>query len=307
MKIYNSMVELIGKTPMLELNKISEKEQLYGRVIVKLEYFNPAGSIKDRAALSMIIDAEEKGKLQVGDTIVEPTSGNTGIGLASIAAARGYKTVFTMPETMSVERRLLLKGYGAEIVLTEGKLGMNGAIAKAQELAEEKKMILLGQFVNMANPKAHYDTTGPEIWEDTEGQVDMVVAGVGTGGTITGIGRYLKEMNEEIQVVAVEPVASPVLSGGQAGPHGLMGIGAGFIPEILDTSIYNSVVQVSNEQAYGAARKLAYEEGVLVGITSGAALHTAIELAKKEENKGKIIVAILPDTGERYLSTPLFE
>lgn len=301
------MTELIGRTPLLEVNRIKDMEGMCGRVVVKLEYFNPAGSVKDRAALSMIEDAELKGVLKVGDTIVEPTSGNTGIGLASIASARGYKTVFTMPETMSIERRQLLMAYGAEIVLTEGKLGMNGAIAKATELAEEKSMILLGQFVNEANSKAHYNSTGPEIWEDTEGEVDILVAGVGTGGTITGIGTYLKEMNPEIQVVAVEPATSPVLSGGQSGPHGIMGIGAGFVPEILDTSIYNEVVQVTNEEAYEAARQLAEEEGVLVGISSGAALHTAIQLAKKEENAGKIIVAVLPDTGERYLSTPLFQ
>ncbi len=306
MKLYNNITELIGRTPMLQLNKIKEKEELVANVVVKMEYFNPAGSIKDRAALFMIKDAEDRGVLKSGDTIIEPTSGNTGIGLASIAAAKGYKTVFTMPETMSVERRLLLKGYGAEIVLTEGKLGMKGAIAKAEELAKEKGMILLGQFVNQANPKAHMDTTGPEIWEDTDGKVDILVAGVGTGGTITGTGMYLKEQNSAVQVVAVEPANSPVLSGGAPGPHGLMGIGAGFIPEILNTTIYDEVVQVTNEEAYEAARKLAYEEGVLVGITSGAALHTAIKLAKREENTGKTIVAILPDTGERYLSTPLF-
>lgn len=306
MKIYHNITELIGRTPMLQLNRIKETEELVANVVVKMEYFNPAGSIKDRAALFMIMDAEENGILKVGDTIVEPTSGNTGIGLASIAAARGYKAVFTMPETMSVERRLLLKGYGAEIVLTEGKLGMKGAIAKAEELAKEKGMILLGQFVNQANPKAHMDTTGPEIWEDTDGKVDIIVAGVGTGGTITGTGTYLKKQNSDIQVVAVEPTNSPVLSGGTPGPHGLMGIGAGFIPEILDITIYDEVMQVTNDEAYEAARKLAYEEGVLVGITSGAALHTAIKLAKREENTGKTIVAILPDTGERYLSTPLF-
>lgn len=305
--IYNNVTELIGNTPMLEVNRLKEKEGLVGRVVVKLEYFNPAGSIKDRAALSMIMDAEEKGILKPGDTLVEPTSGNTGIGLASIAAARGYKAVFTMPETMSVERRLLLQGYGAQIVLTEGKLGMKGAIAKAEELAETENMVLLGQFVNMANPKAHESTTGPEIWRDTDGKVDIVVAGVGTGGTITGIGTYLKEQNPEIQVVAVEPEASPVLSGGNPGPHGLMGIGAGFIPEILDTTIYDSIITVSNDAAYAGAKKLAAEEGVLVGITSGAAIHAAMLLAKKEENKGKVIVAVLPDTGERYLSTPLFQ
>lgn len=301
------MIDLIGRTPLLEVERLGEKEELKGRVVVKLEYFNPAGSVKDRAALSMIQDAEERGILNQGDTIVEPTSGNTGIGLASIAAARGYKSVFTMPETMSVERRLLLKGYGAEIVLTEGKLGMNGAIAKAKELAEEQNMILLGQFVNQANPKAHYTTTGPEIWEDTDGKVDILVAGVGTGGTITGIGTYLKEKNPKIQVVAVEPTTSPILSGGNPGPHGLMGIGAGFVPEVLDTSVYDKVVQVTNEEAYEAARKLAADEGVLVGISSGAALHAALLLAKQPEHEGKVIVAVLPDTGERYLSTPLFQ
>lgn len=306
-KIYKSMIDLIGRTPLLEVERLGEKEELKGRVVVKLEYFNPAGSVKDRAALSMIQDAEERGILNQGDTIVEPTSGNTGIGLASIAAARGYKSVFTMPETMSVERRLLLKGYGAEIVLTEGKLGMNGAIAKAKELAEEQNMILLGQFVNQANPKAHYTTTGPEIWEDTDGKVDILVAGVGTGGTITGIGTYLKEKNPKIQVVAVEPTTSPILSGGNPGPHGLMGIGAGFVPEVLDTSVYDKVVQVTNEEAYEAARKLAADEGVLVGISSGAALHAALLLAKQPEHEGKVIVAVLPDTGERYLSTPLFQ
>ncbi len=307
MNLYNNITELIGKTPMMELHRLKESQELKGRVVVKIEYFNPAGSIKDRAALSMIEDAEEKGILKKGDTIVEPTSGNTGIGLASIAAAKGYKAVFTMPETMSVERRLLLKGYGAKIVLTEGKLGMKGAIAKAEELAAEENMILLGQFINPSNAKAHYKTTGPEIWEDTDGEIDILVAGVGTGGTITGTATYLKEQNSDIHVVAVEPKASPVLSGGQPGPHGLMGIGAGFIPEILDTEIYDEVIQVTNDEAYQAAKQLAYEEGVLVGITSGAALYSAIQFAKKEENKDKIIVAILPDTGERYLSTPLFE
>lgn len=306
-KIYKNVIELIGRTPMLEVKKLGEKEGLKGKVMVKLEYFNPAGSIKDRAALSMILDAEAKGILHPGDTIVEPTSGNTGIGLASIAAARGYKAVFTMPETMSVERRKLLVGYGARIVLTEGKLGMKGAIAKAEELAEQEAMILLGQFTNSANAAAHYRTTGPEIWEDTDGKVDVLVAGVGTGGTITGIGTYLKEQNSAVHVVAVEPIASPVLSGGNPGPHGLMGIGAGFVPEILDTTIYNEVVQVTNEQAYSCAQKLAYEEGVLVGISSGAALYAAMELAKQDAYTDKNIVVILPDTGERYLSTPLFE
>lgn len=307
MKAYNNITELIGNTPLMELHRLKESQGLLGRVVVKIEYFNPAGSIKDRAALSMIMDAEAKGILKKGDTIVEPTSGNTGIGLASIAAARGYKAVFTMPETMSVERRLLLKGYGAEIILTEGKLGMKGAIAKAEELAEKDYMILLGQFVNQANAQAHYKTTGPEIWKDTDGEIDILVAGVGTGGTITGTATYLKEQNKNIQVIAVEPAASPVLSGGNPGPHGLMGIGAGFVPDILDTTVYDEVAQVTNEEAYEAAKQLAYEEGVLVGITSGAALHTAMKLAKEEKNKDKIIVAILPDTGERYLSTPLFQ
>ncbi len=306
-RVYENIIELIGKTPMLEVKNLELKEGLKGNVIVKLEYFNPAGSIKDRAALSMILDAEAKGILQPGDTIVEPTSGNTGIGLASIAAARGYKAVFTMPETMSVERRKLLVGYGAEIVLTEGKLGMKGAIAKAEELAAQERMILLGQFTNGANAAAHYRTTGPEIWEDTDGKVDVLVAGVGTGGTITGTGTYLKEQNPAVHIVAVEPVTSPVLSGGNPGPHGLMGIGAGFVPEILDTNIYDEVVQVTNEQAYSCAQKLAYEEGILVGISSGAALYAAMELAKQEAYIDKNIVVILPDTGERYLSTPLFE
>ncbi len=304
-KIYSNITELIGGTPILEVKRLRETEGLLGRVMVKMEYFNPAGSIKDRAALFMIMDAEERGILKQGDTIVEPTSGNTGIGLASIAAARGYKAVFTMPETMSVERRLLLKGYGAEIVLTEGKLGMKGAIAKAEELSKEEGMMLLGQFVNPANPESHYNTTGPEIWEDSDGNVDILVAGVGTGGTITGSGKYLKEKNSEIKVVAVEPAASPVLSGGTPGPHGLMGIGAGFVPEILDTTVYDEVMKVTNEEAYEAARKLAYKEGVLVGISSGAALCAAMKLAKQVENTDKMIVVILPDTGERYLSTPL--
>lgn len=306
-KVYHNITELIGKTPLLELHRLKEIEDLKARILVKLECFNPAGSVKDRVAFSMILDAEEKGLLNPGDTIVEPTSGNTGIGLASIAAARGYRSVFTMPETMSIERRMLLKGYGAEIVLTEGKKGMNGAIAKAEELAETEGMILLGQFVNEANPQAHRTTTGPEIWEDTEGKVDILVAGVGTGGTITGTGSYLKKQNPAIQVVAVEPKTSPVLSGGVAGAHGLMGIGAGFIPKILDTDIYDEIILVTNEEAYESARKLSSNEGVLVGITSGAALCAAIELAKREENAGKTIVAILPDTGERYLSTPLFQ
>lgn len=305
--IYHSVEELIGKTPLMEVEGIEKEVGLAARIYVKLELFNPAGSVKDRVALSMIRDAEEKGLLAPGATIIEPTSGNTGIGLASIAAARGYRAIFTMPETMSIERRKLLQGYGAEIVLTDGKAGMDGAIRKAEELAREmENAMVLGQFINPANPKAHYETTGPEIWEDLEGAVDIFVAGAGTGGTVTGTGRFLKEKNSEIQVVAVEPEGSPVLSGGEKGPHGLQGIGAGFIPEILDTQIYDEVFKVKEEEAYEAARLLARKQGVLTGITSGAALHAAIELAKRPENAGKHIVVILPDTGERYLSTPLF-
>ena len=308
MKIYESITELIGATPLLEIRRLEAEEKLKARVLVKLEYFNPAGSVKDRVALSMIEDAEKSGRIKPGDTIIEPTSGNTGIGLASVAAARGYRAIFVMPETMSVERRKLLLGYGAQIVLTEGRKGMAGAIAKAEEL--EKKIdnaIVLGQFVNKANPDAHYRTTGPEIWEDTEGKVDIFIAGAGTGGTITGTGRYLKERKNEVEVVAVEPSASPVLSGGKPGPHGLQGIGAGFVPEILDTEIYDRIIRVTEKEAYAAAGLLARKEGILVGITSGAALHAAIYEAKPTENEGKIIVALLPDTGERYLSTPLFE
>ncbi|MGO5051827.1 cysteine synthase A [Lachnospiraceae bacterium LCP25S3_G4] len=307
-KVYRSITELVGRTPLLEIQNIEQQEELKGTVLVKLEYFNPAGSIKDRAALFMINAAEQEGRIQQGATIIEPTSGNTGIGIASIAAARGYKAIFTMPETMSIERRKLLKGYGADIVLTEGKLGMKGAIAKAEELSKSiENSMVLGQFENIANADAHYRTTGPEIWEDTMGNVDVLVAGVGTGGTITGNGRYLKEQNPNIEVIAVEPVGSPVLSGGQPGPHGLMGIGAGFIPGVLDTQIYDEIIKVENQEAYEAAMLLAHREGVLVGISSGAALHAAIQLAKKERYEGKTIVAILPDTGERYLSTPLFE
>lgn len=305
--IYHSVEELIGKTPLMEVEGIEEELGLAARIYVKLELFNPAGSVKDRVALSMIRDAEEKGLLAPGATIIEPTSGNTGIGLASIAAARGYRAIFTMPETMSIERRKLLQGYGAEIVLTDGKAGMDGAIRKAEELAREmENAMVLGQFVNPANPKAHYETTGPEIWEDLEGDVDIFVAGAGTGGTVTGTGRFLKEKNPKVQVVAVEPEGSPVLSGGEKGPHGLQGIGAGFVPEILDTQIYDEVFKVKEEEAYEAARLLARKQGVLTGITSGAALHAAIALAKRPENAGKHIVVILPDTGERYLSTPLF-
>ena len=306
--IYKSITELVGRTPILEVSNIEKELNLVARVLVKLEYFNPAGSVKDRVALNMIEDAEAKGLIRPGATIIEPTSGNTGIGLASAAAAKGYKAVFVMPETMSIERRKLLLGYGAEIVLTEGAKGMNGAIAKAAQLVKEREnAIVLGQFVNSANPEIHTKTTGPEIWEDTDGLVDIFIAGVGTGGTITGTGTYLKSRKPDVQVIAVEPAGSPVLSGGKPGPHGLQGIGAGFIPEVLDTDIYESIVQVKDEEAYAAAKLLARREGVLVGISSGAALHAAVEAAKKPENKGRTIVAILPDTGERYLSTPLFE
>ena len=307
-KIYTTMTELIGRTPLLEVKKIEENLGLQARILVKLEYFNPAGSVKDRAALAMILDAEERGILKEGAVIIEPTSGNTGIGLAAIAAARGYRAVFTMPETMSVERRKLLQGYGAEIVLTEGKKGMKGAIEKAAELEREiEGAVVLGQFVNPANADAHYRMTGPEIWEDTEGNVDVFVAGVGTGGTITGTGKYLKEKSQTIEVVAVEPRTSAVLSGEQAGVHGIQGIGAGFVPEILDTEIYDRIVAVETKEAYEAAKLLAKQEGILVGISSGAALCAAIRIAKEEAYEGKIIVVLLPDTGERYLSTPLFE
>lgn len=308
MKIYKNITELIGRTPLMEVTNIEQEKQLKARILIKLEYFNPAGSVKDRAALSMIQEAEKQGKIRPGALIIEPTSGNTGIGLAAVAASRGYRTVFVMPETMSVERRKLLAGYGARIVLTEGSKGMSGAIARAEELAAENdNAIVLGQFVNPANPEAHYRTTGPEIWEDTEGKIDLFVAGVGTGGTITGTGRYLKEQKPDLKVIAVEPAGSPVLSGGKAGPHGLMGIGAGFVPEILDTEIYDRICTVAEEEAYEAARLLAHREGILTGITSGAALHAAVQEAKRPENEGKTIVALLPDTGERYLSTPLFQ
>ena len=308
MKVYKSVTELVGRTPILEVENIEKEMDLKARVLVKLEYFNPAGSVKDRVALNMITEAEKAGKIKAGATIIEPTSGNTGIGLASIAAARGYKAIFVMPETMSIERRKLLLGYGAQIVLTEGAKGMKGAIERAAELEKEiDNAIVLGQFVNEANPSAHYQTTGPEIWEDTDGTVDIFIAGAGTGGTVTGTGRYLKEKKPSVKVIAVEPAGSPVLSGGQPGPHGLQGIGAGFIPEILDTEIYDRVAQVTEKEAYAAARSLAAKEGILAGITSGAALHTAIEEAKKPENEGRTIVALLPDTGERYLSTPLFD
>ena len=308
MKIYKNITELIGRTPLMEVTNIEQEKQLKARILIKLEYFNPAGSVKDRAALSMIQEAEKQGKIRPGALIIEPTSGNTGIGLAAVAASRGYRTVFVMPETMSVERRKLLAGYGARIVLTEGSKGMSGAIARAEELAAENgNAIVLGQFVNPANPDAHYRTTGPEIWEDTEGKIDLFVAGVGTGGTITGTGRYLKEQKPDLKVIAVEPAGSPVLSGGKAGPHGLMGIGAGFVPEILDTEIYDRICTVAEEEAYEAARLLAHREGILTGITSGAALHAAVQEAERPENEGKTIVALLPDTGERYLSTPLFQ
>lgn len=308
MKIYESVTELIGNTPLLEMKNLEREEKLKAKVLVKLEYFNPAGSVKDRVALNMIEDAEKKGRIRPGATIIEPTSGNTGIGLAAVAAARGYKAIFVMPETMSIERRKLLLGYGAQIVLTEGSKGMSGAIEKAAELEKEtENAIVLGQFVNEANPEAHYRTTGPEIWKDTDGKADIFIAGAGTGGTVTGVGRYLKEKNPDVEVIAVEPAGSPVLSGGKAGPHGLQGIGAGFIPEILDTEIYDKVNRVKEDEAYAAARLLAAKEGILVGITSGAALHTALQEARRAENTGRVIVALLPDTGERYLSTPLFE
>lgn len=306
--IYQSVTELIGRTPLLEVKNLEKELNLQARVLVKLEYFNPAGSVKDRASLQMITEAEENGTLKQGSAIIEPTSGNTGIGLASIAASRGYRAIFVMPETMSIERRKLLKGYGAEIVLTEGAKGMKGAIAKAKELEQEiENAVILGQFVNTANPRAHEKTTGPEIWKDTQGQVDLFVAGVGTGGTITGTGAYLKSVNPSIEIVAVEPASSAVLSGENPGPHGLQGIGAGFVPDVLNTSVYDRISKVKEQQAYKASRLLAEKEGVLVGISSGAALSVALLEAGKEENRGKTIVALLPDTGERYLSTPLFD
>lgn len=306
--IKRSATELIGKTPLLEIRNYEKNHGLTDvTLLVKLEYLNPAGSVKDRTALNMIEEAEKAGKLQPGATIIEPTSGNTGIGLAAVAAAKGYKAVLTLPETMSVERRKLLQAYGAKLVLTDGTKGMKGAIAKAEELqASTPGSVILGQFVNPANPAVHKATTGPEIWEDTDGKVDIFVAGVGTGGTITGIGEYLKEQNPDIKIVAVEPAGSPVLSGGDAGAHKIQGIGAGFVPEVLNTDIYDEVIQVSNEDAFAAGRAIAVEEGVLVGISSGAALHAAGELAKRPENKGRTIVALLPDSGDRYLSTPLF-
>ena len=308
MKIYEKITDLIGRTPIMKLNNYSAAQGLDTPVLAKLEYFNPAGSVKDRVAKSMIEDAESKGILKAGATIIEPTSGNTGIGLASIGISKGYKVILTMPETMSVERRNLLKAYGAEIVLTDGAKGMQGAIAKADELNEEiENSVILGQFVNPANVSAHVSTTGPEIWEETDGKVDIFVAGVGTGGTITGTGRYLKSQNPNVKVVAVEPETSPVLSKGTAGPHKIQGIGAGFVPEVLDTNIYDEVFTVPNEAAFSTGNAVAKTEGILVGISSGAALYAASELAKRPENKGKTIVALLPDTGERYLSTALFD
>lgn len=305
--IYTSADQLIGKTPLLELTHIEHTEKLEARILAKLEYFNPAGSVKDRVAKAMIDDAEAKGLLNPRSVLIEPTSGNTGIGLAAVAAARGYRIILVMPETMSVERRQLLKAYGAELVLTEGSKGMKGAIAKAEELAQEiPDSFLPGQFVNPANPAIHRATTGPEIWQDTDGQVDIFVAGVGTGGTITGVGDYLKSRNPSVKVVAVEPADSPVLSGGTAGAHKIQGIGAGFVPEILNTEVYDEIFTVSNEDAFVYGRRVGQQEGVLVGISSGAAVWAAVELAKRPENKGKTIVVLLPDTGDRYLSTPLF-
>ena len=306
--IYTSADQLIGKTPLLELTHIEKNNKLNAKIYAKLEYFNPAGSVKDRIAKSMIDDAEASGKLKAGSVIIEPTSGNTGIGLAAVAAARGYRIIIVMPETMSVERRQLMKAYGAELVLTEGAKGMKGAIAKAEELAKEiPDSFLPGQFVNPANPKAHFETTGPEIWEDTDGEVDIFVAGVGTGGTITGIGEYLKAKKPAVKVVAVEPAASAVLSTGVAGSHKIQGIGAGFVPKVLNTKIYDEIITVSNEAAFATGKLIGRSEGVLVGISSGAAVWAAIELAKRPENAGKKIVVLLPDTGDRYLSTPLFD
>ena len=307
-KIYTSADQLIGKTPLLELTHLEKALGLEAKLVAKLEYFNPAGSVKDRIAKAIIEDAEATGRLKEGSVIIEPTSGNTGIGLASVAAAKGYRLIITMPETMSVERRQLIKAYGAELVLTEGAKGMKGAIAKAEELQKEiPNSIIAGQFINPANPKAHKETTGPEIWEDTDGEVDIFVAGVGTGGTVTGVGEFLKSKKESVKVVAVEPADSPVLSKGTAGAHKIQGIGAGFVPDVLDTGVYDEVIPVTNDDAFATGKLLGKNEGVLVGISSGAALWAAIELAKRPENKGKTIVALLPDTGDRYLSTPLFQ
>lgn len=307
MTVYKAISDLIGNTPLVELTHIEEKESLDSRVVAKVEFFNPAGSVKDRIAKKMIEDAEKKGLIKPGATLIEPTSGNTGIGIASVAAAKGYKAIMTMPETMSVERRNLLKAYGAKVVLTDGKTGMKGAIAKAKELAATiPNSFIPSQFENPSNPQAHYESTGPEIWKDTEGKVDIFVAGVGTGGTVSGTGKYLKDQNPNVKVIAVEPATSPVLSQGYAGPHGIQGIGAGFVPNTLDTSVYDEVFTVTNEQAYETGRLIAHNEGMLVGISSGAATYAAIQIAKRPENKGKTIVVLLPDTGERYLSTPMF-
>ena len=307
MKIYEKITDLIGRTPIMKLNNYSAAQGLGTPVLAKLEYFNPAGSVKDRVAKAMIDDAEEKGLLTSDSVIIEPTSGNTGIGLAAVAAARGYRIILTMPETMSVERRNLLKAYGAELVLTDGAKGMKGAIAKADELAKEiPHSFIPGQFVNQANPAAHFATTGPEIWEDTDGKVDIFVAGVGTGGTVTGVGKYLKSKNPNVKIVTVEPATSPVLSKGVAGPHKIQGIGAGFVPETLDTNVYDEIFAVENDDAFATGKAIARAEGVLVGISSGAAVYAATQLAKRPENKGKVIVALLPDTGDRYLSTPMF-
>lgn len=307
MTVYKAISDLIGNTPLVELTHIEEKEGLDSRVVAKVEFFNPAGSVKDRIAKKMIENAEKKGVIKPGATLIEPTSGNTGIGIASVAAAKGYKAIMTMPETMSVERRNLLKAYGAKVVLTDGKTGMKGAIAKAKELAATiPNSFIPSQFENPSNPQAHYESTGPEIWKDTEGKVDIFVAGVGTGGTVSGTGKYLKDQNPNVKVIAVEPATSPVLSQGYAGPHGIQGIGAGFVPNTLDTSVYDEVFTVTNEQAYETGRLIAHNEGMLVGISSGAATYAAIQIAKRPENKGKTIVVLLPDTGERYLSTPMF-
>ncbi len=307
-KIYGSTLELIGNTPLVEVKNIEKSEGLEATVLVKLEYFNPAGSVKDRIAKGMIEDAEARGVLKEGSTIIEPTSGNTGIGLAAIAAAKGYRIILTMPETMSVERRNILKAYGAEVVLTDGAQGMKGAIAKAEELAKEiPGSFIPGQFVNPANPKAHRETTGPEIWNDTDGQVDIFVAGVGTGGTLSGTGEYLKSKKPEVKVVAVEPETSPVLSEGKAGPHKIQGIGAGFVPDTLNTKIYDEIIKIANDDAFETSKLLTKKEGILTGISSGAALSAALQLAKRPENKGKTIVALLPDSGDRYYSTPLFQ
>lgn len=306
-KIYNGALELVGNTPLVEVKNIEEELGLEARILVKLEYFNPAGSVKDRIAKAMIEDAEEKGLLKEGSVIIEPTSGNTGIGLASIAAVKGYRIILTMPETMSVERRNILKAYGAEIVLTEGAKGMKGAIEKADELAKEiPGSYIPGQFVNPANPEVQRKTTGPEIWKDTDGEVDLFIAGVGTGGTLTGVGEYLKSQNPDVKIVALEPASSPVLSTGKGGPHKIQGIGAGFVPDVLNTTVYDEIFTVENDDAFATGKLLAKKEGILVGISSGAALYGAIELAKRPENKGKTIVALLPDTGDRYYSTPLF-